>query len=1479
MPGHRNAWRWTRRLLLGVAAIVVIAIAAVLIAIHTAYGRELIRKQVEARLAETFTGGATLGKVEGSLFSELRLRDLVINGPDGKPAIRIGTATLELDLLPLLSRQARLAGLVADDVDVILERDPHGAYEIQRLVKPGPTSTWSVFIAKLAVHRGHVQIDTGHEVMNLDGIEIFGAAQLPQGKPLKANLAISALWRERAAAIALQTVVESFDGTTQVPSLIATVGSVTVAAAGVRIVASRPGAPPVIDGSVFVHAPRAGVRQLVPSVDLPADVSVAVQAWSAMPWTQLSLVGMVGETPVRAMVSADVAHLRVLGVVASGALDVGALTRGKIVGTGGGIAIFDAMPGQPGELPHASGVLTAWSQLAEAPNANVAIAFTTSGDRASTVIGLAGPGVSASVSAEVTKVGDVITLDRSTVLASTRDLATASGGRAPVLGRLRVELAASGALLPTPNLAVTGKINGANLRMKDVSVATLDLAVEATQLPRQPRGHAMLHLTGIVRQEMQLGALDVDARNHDTGQIHVVVRSRPKQGPWLIDLDALITPPGKEEVTLVDIQRHHLRAGAGQDWYGNSGHIAIGPNRIEVRDLRSHSAGGKLAVAARLARASGDLTAKVDATGIDLANLGTTYRGNIDAHVAVARRHGRWAGDVDVTAKGIAAEPSPFVFDTAAKIHASAGKLVVDASASAVGVGAATLALDVDAPKNIADVAAWRGLGRGAFRRGQLALQNIDLAKAAQLAGHPDQLTGRLDGDLEISSTTTRGLIQIHELMAPALRGTSGINADLALSQSPNDVDEIDAKLRAKVEGIGGILADARVAMPDRWFDPAAWKAKGRGVLRGASMRIENVNLDPGLFDRFDIVTQLRGRASLAAEIADAARSARIAVDVIELRGSPIAQPIELHLTAAIDEHDARATLAVRAKSTPLLEVRGTVPVSIDQLLEHPSSVRAAPLSVTAEVPRVPAAAFLGVFGRNEITGGTLEGTVKIAGTIGAPTLTASFEALRLQVPPGRANKPVRTIEQLELEARWDGTLGRVAIDGKQQAGRLRVRAQGSPMALAEATLSLQATQFDLGPMLAFAPGPAGGAAGRLDASLTMEGLDLRTSKLAGELHLSGARVPIAPNVGTLRRAKIDVVIKDHMLDLDVDGRLGAGTVKVAGKVALDGSAPQEGNAKITLRKVSPIGTVEPVIDADVTAKLGRRDAKWVAEVSIQQASVDVPSDRGEELKPVGAPTDMVFASGERVTSRPLKKEAPRNAAIEIHINLASTHVKSKEFNGSIRGKLVVTADTQSVGLVGDVEAERGDLDLFDRRYLVERAAVHFDGSPDPLLDIRITHDFSDVTTITEVHGRASKPQLTMSSSTGVYSQGQLLGFLLGGEPNGDPQGASTRDVAASVGTSVVVNWLSGYVKRALPVDIDVLRYEASSAASSAAITVGTWLTRSLFLAYRVHLESRPDENTGEGQLEYWLTKRFMVEAIAGDRNIDGVDLLWRKRY
>jgi translocation and assembly module TamB len=308
--------------------------------------------------------------------------------------------------------------------------------------------------------------------------------------------------------------------------------------------------------------------------------------------------------------------------------------------------------------------------------------------------------------------------------------------------------------------------------------------------------------------------------------------------------------------------------------------------------------------------------------------------------------------------------------------------------------------------------------------------------------------------------------------------------------------------------------------------------------------------------------------------------------------------------------------------------------------------------------------------------------------------------------------------------------------------------------------------------------------------------------------------------------------------------------------------------------------------------------------------TVKVPAEKGTKLSPVGQPVDLVYGGekihhgkhkgkdvplgivkdqtgpadfkvSSQVEGSPPRRKMPTDPALIAYIQLRNVFVESEEVRGLLGGRLTVSvANNQEVGVIGNIALSRGVLDLFSRRYQVDKAMLHFDGSVDPVLDVRITHDFPEVTTITEVRGRVTKPQLLLSSEPARYSQAELLGFLLGGEPGGDAEMApSASERVAGAGASVIGNRLGGYVKKALPVDVDVLRYEAASSASSAAVTVGTWITDTLFLAYRRHLEARPDENAGEGEVEYWIQRRLVVEGVIGDRGVNGADLLWRRRW
>src|SRR5262249_18265632 len=149
--------------------------------------------------------------------------------------------------------------------------------------------------------------------------------------------------------------------------------------------------------------------------------------------------------------------------------------------------------------------------------------------------------------------------------------------------------------------------------------------------------------------------------------------------------------------------------------------------------------------------------------------------------IAVARTAGRFSGGARVAATAVALDPKAVAVDASATVDARSDKLAIDASVASAQAGTAKLAVDIDAPKDVADVAAWRSLGRSAIRTGRIQLERLSVHHIAALAGvrDPELYEGRIDGDIQVSSTNTGGVVQIRDVKAPGLETLGAVNADL----------------------------------------------------------------------------------------------------------------------------------------------------------------------------------------------------------------------------------------------------------------------------------------------------------------------------------------------------------------------------------------------------------------------------------------------------------------------------------------------------------------------------------------------------------------------------------------------------------------------------------------------------------------------------------------------------------------------------
>jgi hypothetical protein len=263
----------------------------------------------------------------------------------------------------------------------------------------------------------------------------------------------------------------------------------------------------------------------------------------------------------------------------------------------------------------------------------------------------------------------------------------------------------------------------------------------------------------------------------------------------------------------------------------------------------------------------------------------------------------------------------------------------------------------------------------------------------------------------------------------------------------------------------------------------------------------------------------------------------------------------------------------------------------------------------------------------------------------------------------------------------------------------------------------------------------------------------------------------------------------------------------------------------------------------------------------------------------------MTFAGAGPRVEVAVHRGPPSDPFLVADIDIGPTSIVTRDValvddaRGVVHGDLTVKVGDNGYSVDGKIVTDRGDLQLFGRRYDIDHGTLVFDGTLDPRLDIRIVHEFPELTLNLDVTGRASDPVPKPSGSPAQYTEGQLYGFLAGGEPGGDPN-SQAREAAAGAGSSLLSGTLRKELKKVAPLRFfDVLGYVPATAATSAFVREGKWLSRKLYTESRQHLEARPDENGVEGALEYYFLPNFLGQVTAGDRNYDGADLLWRKRW
>lgn len=914
--------------------------------------------------------------------------------------------------------------------------------------------------------------------------------------------------------------------------------------------------------------------------------------------------------------------------------------------------------------------------------------------------------------------------------------------------------------------------------------------------------------------------------------------------------------------------------------------------------------------------------------------------GNIDLRATGTLRGKTLQAEVRGAARDLVARPGAAVVDAEIIASVAPQLYHLNLHAKNGTIGEVTAELDVDPPADPFDGRAWQRLDRSAIRELKVKSPRVNLAAAqraanamaAAMAITTGQETGtlaELPADPLAPGALLEGLASVEIALTPAGGTLRATVDDLCVPGTPAPIDvaallTLDGagtgsfKASAQTAGVAA-LATAEVRLPPRPFDPASWTLMPER-LPHASLEIPSFVITSQMASTLGL-GDWRGRAGAKLELERGLEQLRGKLALEQMRGGPLQQPVTVVADLAVEGGQTKIGAVAAIDGTQAIKLEAGVPLSL--AARGPIAFASLPLQGTVTIGPLEAQAVARAFGasarmmaadaRNPAdadaqrqpatTGsapnapsapatagaapnrrrlqGTITGEGKLTGTVGDPAL-----ALQLLIK-GLGNQRTN-IRELKLDAKFQtGALHAELTGAGNKGGSLKGGIDLDVKAPQAAKMTLVANAFDLAPIARLVPSMLLGVQAQLDADLKIAGLDPKAMQVSGGLTLGNIRFPLANQVGALTEGQLKLDVQNNRATIKLDGKMEAGKVELRGNAALEGVLPKSAVLDLTVTDLALITPLTPTINGSLHADVKLTGGRWKVDAKLSKGLVKIPVEQGRVLHPVGPPPELVFVTDARSVKDPPQSLAQaarswaagraRNPWLQIALVIDSVTVRSAEATGAVRGAVAVDISDDGLSLDGDVRLAGGDVNLFGRRYQVDHAVVTFDGPLDPVIDAEIRHTFPQLVLNVAAVGRVSEAKLRFSSSPASYSEAQLLGFFLGGNPGSSRE--ATPDAANSVAAAVASQTVGSLITKRLPVRIDVLSYQPQTLSTSGAFVAGRWITEKLLLLLRSRSDPRPLENSAEGELQYLLRRDLLLDGVAGDRGTFGLDLLWNRRW
>lgn len=715
----RRLARWLGIIVLVLAVLIVAAVGV----LHTEWGREQVRAQIEQALDERIAGDVSIGRLEGSVLGNLIARDVTVRNRAGQPVITLDTLRVDFELLPLLSqhfeaRQVTLLGLE------VVDRGALGAL----WQPPGDEPTaWTVDLERIQLREGsYVRRRPGAAPAHVRGIAL-DAALAAADAGLTVDLArATGTWvggdvRGNDLRARIEGHLEVIDG-----RLIATGVSVSAGASRIAV----PAAVASTDGQLLAGMFRAEIA----SRDV--DRFAPQLQWRA----PLDVVGAVARdgagAPLHAWLRGQVGPAELVGAATIDGRQVAADLR-----------VRDLQPQRltprapPGRVDLQLALRGRGSSL-ETLDGRLRI------DASGSIAGISASSLSGTADIE----DGQLQLE----LRAPRLLA----GKVRV-GGLAVEARAT-------ELFDDGAAGRATVTADDIagpgfSASDLRASADLSSLSLDGKATLRARADDLIAVGERIGRVRLDARLRDRGKrVRGTLRAGDPDAPYRGRIPFVATTEesgeGRRRIELT-IPDARVRT-RELDWTGTAA-ATVGPgSQLRVKRLRLASEAGTLEAEGTL-RSARKGRLRFEARDLDLAELWAALPAALD--VPALRGRAQASGEVsldplrlDLRASGRRIAWTSEMPPIDAGVRAEIGDDLLEAtmSAQARNLGSATLELELGLPPEPLSPASWRRYRTRGIRTARLALRNLHVGRIAELADTEARelgLAGRARGVIEVS--------------------------------------------------------------------------------------------------------------------------------------------------------------------------------------------------------------------------------------------------------------------------------------------------------------------------------------------------------------------------------------------------------------------------------------------------------------------------------------------------------------------------------------------------------------------------------------------------------------------------------------------------------------------------------------------------------------------------------------------------------